>query len=251
MLARLTSHLGRNLVAYLALFVALGGTAYGAAKFTGADVIDETLTGADVQNNTLTGDDILESSLGKVGDADTLDGLSSGFFQDASNLTSGTLADARLSANVATDSEIFPTVLNNDGSGSQLDADTLDGKNSSEFLAAGAKAADSDKLDGKDSTDFLSRDLIARSRDTALDAGSTGNTFVNCNAGEFALGGGVALLGSGGGLTFGGVIDVSYSIPSTVVSSAGVPEPRGWQAAMSNASSQNLTMRVTVICAAP
>jgi hypothetical protein len=67
MLTKLFSHARHNVVAYLALFVALGGTAYAAAKFTGADVVDNSLTGADV----------LESSLGKVGDADTLDGYDS------------------------------------------------------------------------------------------------------------------------------------------------------------------------------
>lgn len=38
---------------------------------------DESLTTADIENNSLTGDDLLESSLGKVGAADTLDGQDS------------------------------------------------------------------------------------------------------------------------------------------------------------------------------
>lgn len=36
-----------------------------------------------------------------------------------------------------------------------LDADTLDGKDSTDFLLTTGKAADADKLDGKDSTDFV------------------------------------------------------------------------------------------------
>jgi len=44
---------------------------------------------------------------------------------------------------------------NNDGSGSGLDADTLDGFDSSYFLPAASQAVDSDKLDGLDSTDFV------------------------------------------------------------------------------------------------
>lgn len=43
----------------------------------------------------------------------------------------------------------------NHGSGSGLDADTLDGLNSSDFLRANDQAVDSDKLDGLDSTDFV------------------------------------------------------------------------------------------------
>ena len=42
----------------------------------------------------------------------------------------------------------------NDGSGSGLDADTLDGQHASAFLGATAKAADSNLLDGLDSTDY-------------------------------------------------------------------------------------------------
>lgn len=80
MLRKLGIHVLRNAVAYLALFIALGGTSYAAAKFTGEDIVDESLTGVDVLNDSLTGDDILESSLGKVGDADMLDGLDSTSF---------------------------------------------------------------------------------------------------------------------------------------------------------------------------
>src|SRR3954451_19972061 len=58
-----------TVVAYLALFVALGGTAYAVNNFTGADIQDESLTGADVRgtagtsttaavNGSLTGADI-------------------------------------------------------------------------------------------------------------------------------------------------------------------------------------------------
>ncbi len=48
----------------------------------GTKVQDGSLTGADVQNDSLTGDDVLESSLGKVGDADTLDGKDSTVFAE-------------------------------------------------------------------------------------------------------------------------------------------------------------------------
>lgn len=90
-------------VAYLALFVALGGSAVAAKPLIdGSDVADESLTTADVQNNSLTGDDvqsdsltgndIVEASLGEVpaaataasattaSDADKLDGQDSTAF---------------------------------------------------------------------------------------------------------------------------------------------------------------------------
>ena len=60
----LLHHLRRNAVAYLALFVALGGTSFAAATvITGKDVKNSSLTGADVKNSSLTGGDVKNSSL--------------------------------------------------------------------------------------------------------------------------------------------------------------------------------------------
>ena len=94
---RAARHIRRNAVAWLALFVALGGSAYAANTIGSADVINESLisedlknygvkradiglnsiNGARIEDDSLGGADILESSLGKVGDADTVDGLDS------------------------------------------------------------------------------------------------------------------------------------------------------------------------------
>ncbi len=51
------------------------------------------------------------------------------------DITSGTVADARIAATLARDSEIMPTVLAADGSGSGLDADLLDGQHGSTYQA--------------------------------------------------------------------------------------------------------------------
>jgi Collagen triple helix repeat (20 copies) len=57
-------HLRRNAVAYLALFVALGGTSFAAATvITGKNVKNSSLTGADVKNSSLTGGDVKDKSL--------------------------------------------------------------------------------------------------------------------------------------------------------------------------------------------
>ena len=59
MLARLRPRLTfSNVVACLALFVALGGSSYAALKVTGRTVEDGSLSGRDVRNNSLTGRDI-------------------------------------------------------------------------------------------------------------------------------------------------------------------------------------------------
>jgi hypothetical protein len=72
-------------------------------------------------------------------DADLLDGLHANYFAPSSHahsgeqITSGTIADARIAANLARDNEILPIVLAGDGSGSGLDADLLDGYHANAF----------------------------------------------------------------------------------------------------------------------
>jgi hypothetical protein len=75
MLARLQGRLTyANIVATLALFLALGGSAYGVAKIGSRDIKNRSLRGIDIRRNSLTGKEIRESSLGLVphaGDAKT------------------------------------------------------------------------------------------------------------------------------------------------------------------------------------
>jgi len=55
-----------NVVATLALFIALGGSAYAAGHITSRDVKDRSLRGKDIRRNTLTGKEVKESKLGRV-----------------------------------------------------------------------------------------------------------------------------------------------------------------------------------------
>jgi hypothetical protein len=89
---KLLAHVRRNVVAYLALFIALGGTAVAARPL---------ITGADVQDNSLTGADILESSLGQVPSA-----------ASASSADSAGQLDGTVDTEVATMSE---SILFRDG----------------------------------------------------------------------------------------------------------------------------------------
>ena len=114
--------------------------------------------------------------------ADELDGKDASSFAASAHphagedITSGTVSEARIDGSVARDGEIVPTVQAGDGSGSGLDADQLDGKDSTAFSGAnhthsgtdinrGTVDADrvedgpgsnlnADTLDGKDSTVF-------------------------------------------------------------------------------------------------
>lgn len=63
MYRRAGRHIQRNLVAYLALFVALGGTSYAAVKVTGTQVVDGSLTGKDIRDGSLQARDIKKGSL--------------------------------------------------------------------------------------------------------------------------------------------------------------------------------------------
>lgn len=93
------------LISCLALFISLGGVSYGVATgfidsrelknntirtqdlrnndIRGKDIRNSTIGGRDVAFNTLTGSDISETRLGKVPDADKLDGVDSAAFLKA------------------------------------------------------------------------------------------------------------------------------------------------------------------------
>ncbi len=60
---RLTLHLRQNAVAYLALFVALGGTSYAATKITGLQIADGTIGSADIRDGDLRARDIRKGTL--------------------------------------------------------------------------------------------------------------------------------------------------------------------------------------------
>jgi hypothetical protein len=54
------------LVALVALFVAIGGSAYAAIRVTSRNVVNNSLVGADIKNKALAGRDIKNDSLGRV-----------------------------------------------------------------------------------------------------------------------------------------------------------------------------------------
>lgn len=55
-----------NVVATLALFVALGGTSYAVSEISGGQIKKRTLTGKNFKANSITGQEIKERSLGPV-----------------------------------------------------------------------------------------------------------------------------------------------------------------------------------------
>ncbi|UCD36904.1 MAG: hypothetical protein JSW54_08670, partial [Fidelibacterota bacterium] len=94
-------------------------------------------------------------------DADLLDGQEAAAFAEATHshagedITSGTVADARIDAAITRDSEVMTIVQDNDGSGSGLDADLLDGQQATAFAEAAHSHAGEDITSGTVAVDSL------------------------------------------------------------------------------------------------
>lgn len=88
-----------NVVATLALFIALGGTGYAAATITSSDIKNRTIKGGDVRKNTLGGTEINESKLRTVPRARRAQTSASADI--SKNADSATQANNALNADVA------------------------------------------------------------------------------------------------------------------------------------------------------
>src|SRR3954452_7326116 len=75
-----------NVIGTLGVFVALSGTASAAVMVSGSSIKDRSIPHKKVVLNTLTGAEVNESTLGKVPNADKLDGLDSSSFARGSNV---------------------------------------------------------------------------------------------------------------------------------------------------------------------
>jgi hypothetical protein len=99
-----------TVVAYLALFVALGGTSAWATHevINSSDVVNESLTGADIKNGTLTGTDVFDNT---IGGADVTNGSLTGadIFDNTiggADITNGSLTGADVADNTIGVSDI-------------------------------------------------------------------------------------------------------------------------------------------------
>jgi len=83
-----------TVVAWLALFVALGGTAYAAATIGSAQIVDNSIKSVDVRNDSslgggLTGADIKESTLSGVASANVAKNVLSAYVDSDGTLSWG------------------------------------------------------------------------------------------------------------------------------------------------------------------
>ena len=177
MSGKIRLHLRTNIVGYVALFIALSGSAYaidgglpGQDQVGSADIIDGEVFSADVRNNQifsgdvrddtfpnggLVGADIADESLtgsdigfGAVESADVADGsLDSADIADASlsgvDIADGGVDNAELAPNSVTGAEVFPSsltgadVLSNSLTGADIGSETI-GDDELEPSAVGA-----------------------------------------------------------------------------------------------------------------
>ena len=144
MLARVRHRLSyANVVATLALFVALGGTGYAASQLTGRDIKNRSISRVDVKKNTLTGTEINESKLKQVPRAKT-----------ATNATNAINANSALAADVSKNSQ------------------------SADSAAVAAIANDARALAGQGAASFEKSSRIAFGKAPANPAGTSGEQVV-------------------------------------------------------------------------
>lgn len=167
--SRLRRHLSyANVMASIAVFVALGGVGYAASTINGNKLINETVAGKKLKNgtltskqvkaNSLTGEAINESSLGPVPAAQTATTAGSAKTADsAKTANSATTADHALSADTATKATRATTASSADSASTAGDADTLNGLTSKQLLVTcpvdtelyGGMCWDEESRDGK------------------------------------------------------------------------------------------------------
>jgi hypothetical protein len=187
-MAKARSHLTfANVVAMIALFVALSGTGFA------APVADTAASlGSSVKKALKIGKRADKTAKRALSAANAANSAAKGSQQGLANVYTKPESDARFlgKGEKASDS----SKLDGLGAGaflgataSAVDSDKLDGQDSSAFLAATAKAADAETLDGIDSGDFMHGKGFTASRRMVLDPGS-GDFFTMPGTTDTAVG---------------------------------------------------------------
>ena len=102
-----------NVMASVAVFVALGGGAYAAVQVNGKDIQNHTITGKKIKRNTLGSKQIKESRLGEVPSASRAKyATNAGSADTATSASSATRAGTATTATSATTAETATTATN-------------------------------------------------------------------------------------------------------------------------------------------
>jgi hypothetical protein len=153
---RLRRHLSfANAVACLALFVALGGSAYAASQINGSKIVKQSIGGGKLKNETITSKQIKKASLG----SSVIDVSALGTVPSAQTAVTATSADTASSASTAAKATSAETA-NRAGS-----AETADRATSAESAASATSAATANRATSAATAEH------ATSADTASEAG--------------------------------------------------------------------------------
>ncbi len=160
-----------NVVATLALFVALGGTSYAALKITSKDIVNRTIKGGDVAKDTLGGTEIREKSLKQV--------------PSAARATTASSADVSKNADVATQATHATTADSATAAASAANAQQLAGEAAGAFEKSSRTSfgsASAAPANGSAETTLFTWPELGVSLTNATDA------HAGCGAGTLALG---------------------------------------------------------------
>lgn len=153
---RLRRHLSfANAVACLALFVALGGSAYAASQIDGSKIVKQSIAGGKLKNETITSKQIKKASLG----SSVIDVSALGTVPSAQAAATATSADSANSASTAAKATTAETA-NRAGS-----AETADRATSAESAASATSAGTANRATSAATAEH------ATSADTAAEAG--------------------------------------------------------------------------------
>lgn len=188
-----------NVVATLALFVALGGTATAALVITGKNVKNGSLTGADLKDNSIRSADVKDGGLlakdfkrGQL--AAGVTGPQGPAGAAGAKGDTGPRGDAGQQGDVGPRGPTGDTgVRGPTGATGTVDTSNFYDKDASDgrFLAIGGQAADANQLDGRDSAAFLQGVNSIQSATGSIGAGDTSAkaATVTCPDNALALGG--------------------------------------------------------------
>jgi hypothetical protein len=148
--------------------------AYALGLAPGAVISTTSTSAAFVVSNAGAGDALqVDGTTTLNGDLSVSGSLIGGSHEHSGgDITSGTVAEPRIAAQIARDTEIMPTVLGNDGVGSSLDADRLDGQDSSAFSPANHTHSGSDITSGTVAEPRIAAQIA---RDAELEGAITGH----------------------------------------------------------------------------
>ena len=147
--------------------------AYAMGLVPGAQISTTSSSAAFMVSNAGAGDAVqIDGTTTLNGDLSVSGSLSGGDHNhDGDDITSGTVDEPRIDPQIARDDEIMPMVLSNDGAGSGLDADTLDGQDSGDFAPTDHLHSGADITSGTVAEAYVD-DQIARDAEVAASISS-------------------------------------------------------------------------------